>query len=59
MAQENKETVNEMRQRAKDFDTLRPAPSDKKGYSEWAGRNGVKKESDPHYEKARQRGEVK
>lgn len=59
MADATPKTANEMRDYAKSVDTLRPAPSDQKGYPEWASRSGVKRNEDQHYDKAKRRGEVK
>lgn len=53
---EKAQAISDMKEQSRG--SLRPAPSDP-SYREWAGRNGVKPTDDPHYAKARARGEVK
>lgn len=55
----NEKSKSEIIDAARSKPTLRPAPSDTKAYADWAGKNGVKREQDIQYEKARNRGEVK
>ena len=56
--QERAKAIESAQNQAKEGGSLRPAPSDP-AYRDWAGKNNVKREQDPHYAKARSRGEVK
>jgi len=56
--QERNDKIRRDQEAAAQGSSLRPAPSDP-AYRRWAGENKVGKRDDPHWEKARQRGEVK